>query len=85
METVPRSQLCPQQGKNGTLFMKKNRYCKSIIKYLLNLLSCSDSQQKTSTEDAFTDVFENIQMQLEVIGGLREKPWSMQRKLQILR
>ncbi|XP_020612245.1 uncharacterized protein LOC110050668 [Orbicella faveolata] len=47
--------------------------------------SASDSQQKTSTEDMFTDVFENIQMQLEIIGGLREKPWTMQRKLQILR
>lgn len=37
------------------------------------------------TEEVFTDVFENIQLQLEVIKGVKEKPWTMDRKLQIIR
>ncbi|XP_068740011.1 transmembrane channel-like protein 3 [Montipora capricornis] len=45
----------------------------------------SDTLQKTPTEEVFSDVFENIQMQLDMIDGLREKPWTMKEKLEILR
>ncbi|XP_044172388.1 uncharacterized protein LOC122956750 [Acropora millepora] len=45
----------------------------------------SDSPNKTPTEEVFSDVFENIQMQLDMIEGLRGKPWTMEQKLEILR
>ena len=48
-------------------------------------IPCSDSPNKTPTEEVFSDVFENIQMQLDMIKGLRGKPWTMEQKLEILR
>ena len=45
----------------------------------------SDSPNKTPTEEVFSDVFENIQMQLDMIEGLRGKSWTMEQKLDILR
>ncbi|PFX34798.1 Transmembrane channel-like protein 3 [Stylophora pistillata] len=44
----------------------------------------SEVPNKTPTEEVFTDVFENIQLQLDVIKGIKEKPWTMDKKLQIL-
>ena len=50
------------------------------------LLSGSGSPRKTPTEEMCgTDVFENIQMQLDMIEGLREKPWTMEKKFDVLR
>lgn len=48
-------------------------------------LFCSDSPKKTQPEEVFTDVFESIQMHLDMIEGLRVKPWTMDKKLDILR
>ena len=48
--------------------------------------SCRDAHRKSSTEEQITaDVFENIQMHLDMIEGIRSKPWTMDEKLEVLR
>ncbi|CAH3109971.1 unnamed protein product [Porites lobata] len=48
--------------------------------------SCRDTHRKLSTEEPITaDVFENIQMHLDMIEGIRSKPWTMDEKLEVLR